>query len=164
MSLQIKMWKELEDQRQREELDPAKEAGSAVFELEGSDPRVQRLQALGAQVRARMCSSSYFVPPNPHFGGVAAVSSWLSSLWTVWRFSKLCIYERSWACRSSLTCLVRARFVRPLDAQVRAKLGQAGQMSTSEDAPRVGLAGDVREVKDNAAAATDGRVLEHCKT
>ena len=58
VSLQIKMWKELEDQRQREELDPAKEAGSTIFELNGSDPRVQRLQALGAQVQAHAFSVS----------------------------------------------------------------------------------------------------------
>ncbi len=63
--MQIKMWKELEEQRQREELDPAKEAGSAVFELEASDPRVQRLQALGAQVRAYMCFFSYHALSNP---------------------------------------------------------------------------------------------------
>jgi len=63
--LQIKMWKELEEQRQREELDPAKEAGSAIFELEGSNPRVQRLQALGAQVRACVSSFSYHVLSNP---------------------------------------------------------------------------------------------------
>ena len=51
--LQVKMWKELEEQRGREELDPAKEAGSVILELAGSDAGVQRLRALGAQVRAK---------------------------------------------------------------------------------------------------------------
>ena len=47
------MWKDLEARRQAAELDPAKEAGSDIFELEGSYPGVQRLHALGAQVRAK---------------------------------------------------------------------------------------------------------------
>ena len=47
------MWKELEEQRRKEELDPAKEAGSVLIELPGSDPGVQRLRALGDQVRAQ---------------------------------------------------------------------------------------------------------------
>lgn len=47
------MWKELEEQRIKEELDPAKEAGSAILELAGSDSGVQRLRALGAKVRAK---------------------------------------------------------------------------------------------------------------
>ena len=47
------MWKDLEIRRQEAELDPAKEAGSDIFELEGSYPGVQRLHALGAQVRAK---------------------------------------------------------------------------------------------------------------
>ena len=47
------MWKDLETRRQAAELDPAKEAGSDIFELEGSYPGVQRLHALGAQVRAK---------------------------------------------------------------------------------------------------------------
>ena len=47
------MWKDLEAQRQEAELDPAMEAGSDIFELEGSYPGVQRLHALGAQVRAK---------------------------------------------------------------------------------------------------------------
>ena len=51
--LQVKMWKELEEQRKQEELDPAKEAGSVIIELPGSDPGVQRLKALGAQLRAQ---------------------------------------------------------------------------------------------------------------
>ncbi|CAL5220429.1 g2443 [Coccomyxa viridis] len=49
----VKMWKELEEQRKQEELDPAKEAGSVIIELPGSDPGVQRLKALGAQLRAQ---------------------------------------------------------------------------------------------------------------
>ena len=52
--LQVKMWKELEEQRKKEELDPAKEAGSAIFELAGNDTGVQRLRALGARVRAKL--------------------------------------------------------------------------------------------------------------
>lgn len=46
------MWKDLEARRQEADLDPAMEAGSDIFELEGSYPGVQRLHALGAQVRA----------------------------------------------------------------------------------------------------------------
>ena len=52
------MWKELEEQRKQEELDPAKEAGSVIIELPGSDPGVQRLKALGAQVRAQYGQAS----------------------------------------------------------------------------------------------------------
>ena len=48
------MWKDLEARRQEAELDPAIEAGSDIFELEGSYPGVQRLHALGAQVRAKI--------------------------------------------------------------------------------------------------------------
>ena len=47
------MWKDLEARRQEAELDPAMEAGSDIFELEGSYPGVQRLHALGARVRAK---------------------------------------------------------------------------------------------------------------
>ena len=47
------MWKDLEAQRQEAELDPAMEAGSDIFELEGRYLGVQRLHALGAQVRAK---------------------------------------------------------------------------------------------------------------
>ena len=48
------MWRELEEQRKKEELDPAKQAGAAILELEGADAGVQRLRALGAQVRAKL--------------------------------------------------------------------------------------------------------------
>ncbi len=41
---------------------------------------------------------------------------------------------------------------------MRARFGQAGEMSASEDDPQVGLAGDVKEAEDGAAAATDGRM------
>ena len=47
--LQVKMWKDLEEQRKKEELDPAKEAGSAIFELAGNDTGVQRLRAPAAR-------------------------------------------------------------------------------------------------------------------
>jgi len=67
-------------------------------------------------------------------------------------------HEGAWACRSSLTCLACVQSVYPLDAQVRTKFGQAGQMSASEDVPQVGLAGDVKEAEDGAAAAADGRM------
>ena len=49
----MKTWKDLEARRHEAELDPAMEAGSNIFELEGSYPGVQRLHALGAQVRAK---------------------------------------------------------------------------------------------------------------
>ena len=58
------MWKDLEARRQAAELDPAKEAGSDIFELEGSYPGVQRLHALGAQVRAKNRQKAAQIEPE----------------------------------------------------------------------------------------------------
>ena len=53
MLLQVKMWKDLEAEREKWDSDPARKDGSTVLELDGSHPGVQRLRALGAQLRAQ---------------------------------------------------------------------------------------------------------------
>ena len=53
MLLQVKMWKDLEAEREKWDSDPARVAGSTVLELDGRHPGVQRLHALGAQLRAQ---------------------------------------------------------------------------------------------------------------
>lgn len=47
------MWKDVEAEREKWDSDPARVAGSTVLELDGSHPGVQRLHALGAQLRGQ---------------------------------------------------------------------------------------------------------------
>ena len=63
------MWKNLEARRQEAELDPAKEAGSDIFELESSYPGVQRLHALGAQVRGKTRQKAAQEEPEKNWEG-----------------------------------------------------------------------------------------------
>lgn len=48
------MYKDLEAQRHKEDEDAAREAGSAVLELEKDHPAVERIRSLGARLRGSL--------------------------------------------------------------------------------------------------------------